>query len=82
MKCPNCGVEAPSGAADCAACGVIFAKFKKKLESLPSTPPSRFQPWMGRALAVVVVLAWMAGLALYYRAVLSGEPARKSAAPR
>ncbi|MCR4295357.1 MAG: hypothetical protein NUW21_07460 [Elusimicrobia bacterium] len=66
MKCPNCGVDAPAGAADCAACGVIFAKFKKKLESLPVTPRSRFQPWMGRALAVLVVLAWMLGFALYY----------------
>lgn len=71
MKCPNCGVEAPAGAVDCASCGIIFAKFKKKLESLPVTPPSRFQPWMGRALAVAVVLAWMLGLALYYRSVLS-----------
>ncbi|MDP3543257.1 MAG: hypothetical protein Q8T11_12385 [Elusimicrobiota bacterium] len=82
MKCPICGVDAPAGAVDCAACGIIFAKFKKKLESLPVTPASRFQPWMGRALAVVIVLAWMAGFGLYYRAVLSEMPARKTAAPR
>lgn len=81
MKCPNCGVDAPAGASDCAACGVIFAKFKKKLESLPVTPPSRFQPWMGRALAVVVVLAWILGFALYYHHALSGTPVRNSADP-
>lgn len=81
MKCPNCGVDVPAGAADCPACGVIFAKFKKKLESLPSTPPSRFKPWMGRALAVFIVLAWMLGFALYYHRVYSELPVRKPSRP-
>ncbi len=81
MKCPNCGVESPAGAADCAACGIIFAKFKKKLESLSPTPASRFKPWMGRSLAVVVVLAWMLGLGLYYHRAFSEMPERGSVGP-
>jgi len=28
--CPNCGAPAAPGAADCPACGVIFAKWREK----------------------------------------------------
>jgi hypothetical protein len=81
MKCPNCGVEAPAGAADCAACGVIFAKFKKKLESLPVPVPSKHNPWIGRAAAAAIVLLWMAALGLYYRRAVSEMPVRNPAGP-
>jgi len=67
MKCPNCGVAALSGAKECAGCGVIFEKFKKKLDSLPTPTPPRFPLWFGRTIAAAIVLAWMLGLAVYYR---------------
>ena len=77
MKCPNCGAESPTGATDCAGCGVIFAKFKKKLESLeapPATKPSN--PWKGRLIALALVALWCAGFALYYRSVVAELRAR------
>ena len=32
VKCPNCGVMAVAGAPDCAACGIIFAKYLAQRE--------------------------------------------------
>ncbi|MBI2387663.1 MAG: zinc ribbon domain-containing protein [Elusimicrobia bacterium] len=81
MKCPNCGVEAPAGATDCPACGVIFAKFKKKLESLPVPEPARFDPWVGRAIAAAIVAIWMIAFGLYYRRAVSEMPVRNPAGP-
>ena len=76
MKCPNCGVLCPAGAAECPACGVIFAKFKKKLESDSAPVPSTFKPWKGRAIAAALVALWFVGFALYYRARVSEIRAR------
>lgn len=38
MKCPSCSAEGPDGAAECAACGVIFAKLKAKAEKTAAAP--------------------------------------------
>jgi len=67
MKCPNCGAVASAGAKDCAACGVIFEKFKKKLDVLPPPTPPRFPLWLGRTIALVIVLSWMLALVVYYK---------------
>lgn len=81
MKCPNCGVEAPAGAAECPACGVIFAKFKKKLENLPAPSPVPYNPWLGRGLAAAIVLIWMLAFGWYYRRAVSEMPVRNPAGP-
>jgi hypothetical protein len=81
MKCPNCSVEAPAGAADCAACGVIFAKFKKKLENLSAPSAPMIRPWLGRWVAAAIVVTWMVALGLYYHRALSRPPVRVSADP-
>jgi len=82
MKCPNCGADFPAGAADCAGCGIIFAKFKKKLERLeapaPAPPVSR---WKGRAIALTLVMLWCAGFALYYSRVVANLRARRPDRP-
>lgn len=82
MKCPNCGAEAPAGAVDCAGCGVIFAKFKAKLERVeapaPAPPVNR---WKGRAIALTLVMLWCAGFALYYSRVVADLRARKPDRP-
>lgn len=67
MKCPNCGVEGSPGATECAGCGVIFAKFKKKLACLDTPAPATFNPWKGRAIAVAIVVLWLLAFGLYYR---------------
>lgn len=71
MKCPHCGVDVPAGAIECAGCGVIFAKFKKKLEHLEAPAPATFNPWKGRAIAVAIVALWLLAFGLYYHRVLS-----------
>jgi hypothetical protein len=73
MKCPHCGVLGPAGAAECPACGVIFAKFKKKLETglVPASVPSVFNPWKGRAIAAALVALEVVGFGLYYRPKVS-----------
>ena len=69
MKCPNCGVEASAGAAECSACGVIFAKFQKKLDlDAKPTPSKAINPWIGRAVAAALVAIWFVGFGIYYRA--------------
>lgn len=45
MRCPSCKAEGPDGAAECAGCGLIFAKWKAREEQkaapapLPASPP-------------------------------------------
>ena len=81
MKCPNCGVQAPAGAADCAGCGVIFAKFKKKLELATVPVASTFNPWKGRAIAAAIVALWFVAFGLYYRRVIAEMLVRNPAGP-
>lgn len=80
MKCPNCAAENPEGSAECASCGVIFAKLKAKKErtvleakagealtaAKPEDEPAAFNPWKGRAIAGGIVVLWIAGFAIYY----------------
>lgn len=91
MKCPNCSAEGPEGGAECASCGVIFAKFKKRQERVvleakagealvaaaPEEKPAAFNPWKGRAIAGAIVLLWLAGFAVYYRRAVSEALARR-----
>ncbi|UPT73590.1 MAG: hypothetical protein M0D55_17280 [Elusimicrobiota bacterium] len=91
MKCPNCAAEAADGSAECASCGVIFAKLKAKKErvvleakageALASTAPEEkapeFNPWKIRAVAAAVVLAWLVGFGVYYRRAVSEALARR-----
>lgn len=81
MKCPNCGAQAPSGAADCPGCGVIFAKLaereaRKKAEAkaqaaLLDAPPAASAPgWDPKKLrvaAIAIVAVWLIVLAVSVR---------------
>ncbi len=85
MKCPNCGAQGAAAAAECAACGIIFAKFKKKLETLAPAAAPVANPWIARTVAIVFLIAWMIGLAVYYRqavAVMRVHNPRGPARPR
>ena len=87
MKCPNCGVEAPAGAADCAGCGVIFAKFLAQRErekkeaaeflALTQAPrPGAPKKWPARTVAIIVLLIWCGGLFWYYVNALNDQEER------
>ena len=90
VKCPNCGVAAAAGAPDCAACGVIFAKYlaqrereKKEaaeflaLSQAPVAAPPKL--WRGRVAAGVLLLIWFAGLMWYYANRLNAREERVQA---
>jgi hypothetical protein len=78
MICPSCAARSKDDAAECPACGLVFAKWRerrekekreglealKAMESRPSPP--RSNPWLVRGAAAVVVAAWVLGLSLYY----------------
>lgn len=74
MKCPSCGVESAEGAAECPACGLIFAKWQKKAEApaqpaaAPETDPAPAASGGGPGswLVGLVLLAATAGGAAYY----------------
>lgn len=38
MNCPSCGQSQPNNATECAACGVIFAKWKARAEAQAAAP--------------------------------------------
>jgi hypothetical protein len=40
VPCPNCGTLAPGGAAECASCGLVFAKWKPRAERPEPAAPS------------------------------------------
>ena len=77
MKCPSCGASAGDDAAECPACGLIFAKWREReakekrealeaLEGLKPAPAAPVpNPWTARGAAGAVVLVWIAGFALY-----------------
>ena len=71
MNCPKCGFE-QAGAAECARCGVLFARFERMearvraVHAAPAAdtpPPARRVPvvWIGLALAAATVgaVAWL-----------------------
>ena len=83
MECPNCGVDAPAGATECAGCGVIFAKLKAKKErvALEAEPglvseekAPRVDPWTARAVAAGVVVFWLVAFGLYCRHAMTVAP--------
>jgi hypothetical protein len=82
MKCPNCSVEAPAGAAECASCGLVFAKLRKKIEELEAPRPAAYNPWIGRAIAAAVVALWILGFGLYYRRAVAKARASRPPAAR
>lgn len=64
MNCPKCGAAQPDGSAECASCGVYFAKLRTTRETpLPTPPPiveqrSTNPPlWMLIAAAIVFLAA-------------------------
>lgn len=60
MKCPSCSAEGPDGAAECAACGVIFAKLKAKAEKAAAAPtpaPAPAPPPSGLGSTVAILLS-------------------------
>ena len=75
MKCPSCAAPCGEEAAECPACGLIFAKWRDRqekerlaaVEALEGAakPKAAANPWVGRSVAGVVVLAWMLGLCFY-----------------
>lgn len=80
MKCPRCAAPCADAALECAACGVLFSKWKElkekerraaeealaKLAADPdeARPPSN--PWVWRMLALGIAVAWSSALATYY----------------
>jgi len=90
MKCPKCGNEQP-GAVECAACGLIFEKYRRHLElrSQASPPPAAASPPSrgGLLLAVGGVFAAGALLVGFFFFGRAGVPApvptdQPQAAPR
>lgn len=85
MKCPNCGVEAPAGATECAACAIIFAKFQAQRErekkeaaeflALPEQKPFS-APKYWRYVAAISVLIWLGALTWYYVNALNDREER------
>ncbi len=85
MKCPHCAAAASDDAADCPACGLVFAKGRERQEkekaeaaaalaALESPKPARaLSPWIGRSVAAVVVAWWVLGLMIYYVHSLKGR---------
>ena len=75
MKCPSCAAQSKDAAAECPACGLVFARAEKEkretaaaiaaLESPPAPPPDN--RWPVRVAAACVAAAWVLGLALYVR---------------
>lgn len=76
MKCPSCGVESAEGAAECPACGLIFAKWQKKAEGQAQPAPAEAASGPAAAPAAggglwswflgFLLLAATAGGAAYY----------------
>jgi hypothetical protein len=89
LVCPNCHRLQPSGALECSACGVIFAKFRAspgRIKQLNLELPTQ-GPWtaaVGLGVAVFLVWAWFnPGLGLRPSAPLEpgGEPVPATVLP-
>ncbi len=85
MNCPKCGVVAAAGAEECAACGVVFSRWRERPlrpslsnTPLPSAPPAPVEQQRipapliiaGVIVFVVVGLLWTA----HRRAARASEP--------
>jgi hypothetical protein len=76
VKCPNCAAEAGDDAAECPACGLVFAKWRERqekekreaaealrlLDEGPKPPPTL---WVRRAAAFGAVLIWLSWFVYY-----------------
>lgn len=80
MKCPACSAEVPE-AAECAGCGVIFAKLKARAEKaaappMPAAVPAPKPSGLGGTLTIVLALgAVVYGGYRAYEAKVSPPPA-------
>lgn len=79
MKCPSCSAEGPDAAAECAACGVIFAKLKAKAEKAAPAAPAASKPAASGLGDALVLLAFL-GAVVYggyrlYESRVSPPPA-------
>ena len=73
MKCPSCGAQAADDAAECPACGIIFAKWRELREKekraaldaldAPAPPPTNI--WIVRIVAAALVALWVAVFCVY-----------------
>ncbi len=81
MKCPNCSREASPDAVECAACGLVFDKWKKRKEfedelsreekaralaALESGAPPPVDSLTGRWIAAGIAVVWLVGFAAYF----------------
>jgi len=95
MKCPSCAAAAADGAAECPACGVIFAKFEERrrrereaaaaaLAQASAPPAPLVDPQLGRTVAVVLAAGWVLAFGYFifkdYRRRQALREARLSAA--
>lgn len=80
MRCPSCSAEGPDGAAECPACGVIFAKLKARAEKAapPPSAPAAAKPagsGLGNALVLLACLgAFVYGGYRFYEGRVSPPP--------
>lgn len=76
MKCPKCSSVSASEV-ECSSCGLLFSKWKtieerERLEAAAALAlretrsATSFNPWIGRGIALFLVVAWTVGLALVY----------------
>lgn len=77
MKCPNCGVACAEDASECAACGLLFSKWRERQErvkreaaaalaQLEIKPRPPIDPRLARSLAIGVALLWCALFIWYF----------------
>ena len=75
MDCPKCGQVAPAGAAECAACGIIFARYNANARSsgrdlwVPPTPAVEPKRDSGNGILIVtgLFMAGLIGVAVYMK---------------
>ena len=90
-KCPNCGASAEVGARECGKCGLLFQKWRQRQErekreaaaalaaAEEKLQPKKFNPWIGRVAAGVLVAVWSAVLAIYLMREMHRSVARQKA---
>jgi len=66
MTCPNCGASGADGAAECASCGVVFAKWKPRPERA-APAAAQEASWPSRAAAFWAAAAALAVLLFAFR---------------
>lgn len=89
MDCPSCHAQAPDGAEDCPACGIIFAKWRAREERLATAPaagawkpeasPGGSSSKAGTVIGSIII-ALQLGMLFYYLKVVRphNEATRKA----